>query len=129
MISRNWRSALLQALIVSAIAIGGGALPALDGDAGAIASGVAVPHIVVICDGQSDSSASHHWNASFSDDDSGDSADDDDDDPDDAPTAVVAPAADTLTGDHVHTLLSTYHETDRRTAFVSDGHSLRAPPQ
>jgi hypothetical protein len=61
----------------------------------------------------------------------GDSFDDndDDDDGDDAPGQAVAAVSATLSADHSQVQLKIHDEIDRRSAFASDGHSLRAPPQ
>jgi hypothetical protein len=81
--------------------------------------------------GQPDDSDNDPAWAGDSNGDSGDSLDDndDDDDGDDAPGQAVAPVPTTLTADHGQVELFICHQVDRRVAFVSDGHSLRAPPQ
>jgi hypothetical protein len=148
MISRHWRSALLPALMTSAIAAYSGGAPvaqsstqvaafAADGSPALNQSTPAEPGVnstrnsVPAWTATSQGAPRHSsdtWTPSASDDNGGDSADDDDDDPDDVPTAVVGPAPPAPAADHGHMPVLSPPEVDHRSASVSDGHLLRGPP-
>jgi hypothetical protein len=150
MTSRDWRSALLPALLTSAIAAYSGGLPEGPSSTQMVAFDAQVDSALSLhqsppaeLDGNSarnsvpawtatSQGAPRHssdtWTPSASDDNGGDSADDDDDDPDDVPTAVVGPAPPAPAADHGHMPVLSPPEVDHRSASVSDGHLLRGPP-